>query len=66
MPHRKIEVDLSGPEGNAFCLLGMAKGWSKDLGLDWKSIQEDAMSGDYGHLLSVLDGHFGEYVDFIR
>jgi hypothetical protein len=24
-PHRKIEIDLSGPEGNAFYLIGLAK-----------------------------------------
>ena len=24
-PHRKIEIDLSGPEGNAYYLIGLAK-----------------------------------------
>jgi len=66
MPYRKVEVDLTGPEGNAFVLLGMAKRWAKDLGLDWKPIQQDAMIGDYEHLLEVLDKHFGDYVDFLR
>ena len=66
MPHRKIEVDLSGSQGNAFVLLGMAKGWAKQLSLDWEPIQKDAMSGDYEHLLKVLDSHFGTFVDFVR
>lgn len=63
---RKIEVDLNGPDGNAFVLLGMAKSWARDLDLDWDEIKSDAMSGDYEYLLSTLDKHFGDYVDFIR
>ena len=59
-------VDLTGPDGNAFVLLGMAKRWARDLQLDFKSIQSEAMSGNYEHLLSVLDNHFGDYVIFER
>ena len=66
MPHRKIEVDLTGPQGNAFCLLGMARDWARQLHLDWAPIEKDAMSGDYEHLLKVLDSHFGTFVDFVR
>lgn len=63
---RPLIVDLSGSDGNAFVLLSMAKRWARDLSLDYKSIQDDAMSGDYEHLLSVLDNHFGDYVIFER
>jgi len=66
MPYRKVEVDLTGPEGNAFVLLGMAKGWAKDLGLDWKPIQQDAMIGDYEHLLEVFEKHFGTIFTLLR
>lgn len=59
-------VDLTGPDGNAFVLLSMAKRWARDLQLDFKSIRDDAMSGDYEHLLEVLDNHFGDYVIFER
>jgi hypothetical protein len=59
-------IDLTGPDGNAFVLLGMAKGWAKQLGKDWEAIQEEAMSGDYEDLLSVLDREFGSFVDFAR
>lgn len=62
----KIEIDLAGPEGNAMFLLGNARNWSKQLGLNTEEIQKDAMSGDYEHLLQVLDKHFGHIVDFIR
>jgi hypothetical protein len=66
MPHRKIEVDLTGPEGNAFCLLAMAKGWAKDLDKDWEPLRKEATDGDYEHLLKVLDREFGMFVDFLR
>lgn len=59
-------VDLTGQDGNAFVLLGMAKRWSRDLGLDFAKIQEEATSGDYENLLSVLDNYFGDYVIFER
>lgn len=61
-----VVIDLTGPDGNAYALLGMAKGWAKELGLDWETIKTDATSGDYEHLLKVLDGAFGEYVIFER
>ena len=59
-------IDLTGPQGNAFVLLGMAKGWAKDLGLDFEPIQEEATSGDYENLLQVLDSYFGDRVIFER
>lgn len=59
-------VDLTGPCGNAHALLGMARPWARDLGLDIDSIRVDAMSGDYEHLLSVMDKNFGDYVIFER
>ena len=61
-PTKVIEIDLTGPEGNAFVLIGYANKWAKQLGLDGKAIQADMMSGDYDHLLSVMEKHFGDYV----
>ena len=37
----KPEIDLRGPEGNAFVLLGCAKTYAKQLNLDYKKIQEE-------------------------
>lgn len=59
-------VDLGGPDGNAFALMAMAKKWSKQLGLDGNAIMGEMMSGNYDHLLEVLESHFGEHVDFYR
>lgn len=61
-PARPIEIDLTGPEGNAFVLMGYAQKWAKQLGLDRAEILADMQSGDYDHLISVLEKHFGDYI----
>lgn len=61
-----ITVDLTGPDGNAFILLGYANKWAKQLGLDGKAIQQEMMNGDYDHLVETLDKHFGEYVTLYK
>ena len=63
---RKPEIDLGGPEGNVFVLMGYATKWAKQLGLEAEPIIEDMMSADYEHALEVLEKHFGEYVTFHR
>lgn len=65
----KPTIDLTGPDGNAFALMGYAKQWSRDLGHtpeNAKFIQEDMKSGDYEHLLNVIEENFGEYVIMLR
>ena len=57
-----IIIDLTGPDGNAFALMGYAKGFAKQLGLDGDAIIKDMMSDDYEHLLQVFDKHFGSFV----
>ena len=57
-----IVIDLTGPDGNAFALMGYATNFAKQLGLDSKPIIEDMMSSDYEHLLQVFDKHFGNFV----
>lgn len=57
-----IIIDITGPDGNAFALMGYAKRFAKQLGMDSKSIIEDMMSGDYENLLEVFDSHFGDFV----
>jgi len=62
----EIVVDLTGPDGNAFVLLGKASRWARDLGLDFERIHEEATSGDYENLVSVLDNYFGDFIVFER
>jgi hypothetical protein len=61
-----IEIDLTGPEGNAFVLMGMASKFAKQLGLNKDEIISDMMSGDYEHLLEVFEKHFGNYVTLYK
>jgi hypothetical protein len=63
---REIEIDLTGPEGNAFVLLGKAGQLAKMLGLDGKAIQAEMMTGDYENLIKVFDKHFGHFVTLYR
>jgi hypothetical protein len=62
----KISIDLTGPEGNAFCLLGYAKKISRELNLDANVIMEEMKQGDYEHLVETFDKHFGEHVTLYR
>ena len=61
-----IVIDLTGPEGNAFCLLGYASQYAKQLGLDSKKIQDEMTTGDYENLVKVFDKHFGNFVTLLR
>ena len=61
-PQSEIVIDLTGPDGNAFVLMGMAKRYAKQLGLDTDLIINDMKSGDYEHLIQVFDEHFGDFV----
>ena len=61
-----IEIDLTGPDGNAFFLIGTASNLAKQLGLDKNAIKEEMMKGDYDNLVNVFDKHFGQFVTLYR
>jgi hypothetical protein len=61
-----IEIDLTGPDGNAFVLIGTAGNLAKQLGLDGKSIRTEMMAGNYENLINVFDKHFGNFVTLYR
>lgn len=58
----KPVIDLTGPDGNAFALMGHANRFGKQLGYDTKKITEEMMAGDYDNLLEVFEKYFGDYV----
>ena len=64
--YRDLVIDLTGPDGNAFALMGYAKNFSRQLGIDSKPIIKDMMSGDYEHLLEVFEENFGSFVTLYR
>ena len=41
---RPLVIDLTGPEGNAFCLMGYAKKFARQLDLDANQIIEEIFS----------------------
>jgi hypothetical protein len=55
-------IDLTGPEGNAFCLMGYARKFARQLGLNSDTIIQQMMSGDYENLVQVFEDNFGNYV----
>ena len=64
-----IEIDLTGPEGNAFALLGYASRFADQLGYEKEDIDrlmEEMQSGDYENLVEVFDREFGDFVVFYR
>ena len=61
-------IDLTGPSGNAYCLLGIAKSYCNQLGdcKDWDKISAEMKSGDYENLVAVFDREFGSFVTLYR
>jgi hypothetical protein len=57
-----IIIDLTGPDGNAYALMGYARKFSKQLGIDSNTVIGEMMAGDYENLLSVFDSYFGNFV----
>ena len=55
-------IDLTGPEGNAFFLMGQANRFARDLGLDGDTIINEMKSVNYENLVQVFDRYFGDYV----
>jgi len=63
---KKRVIDLTGSDGNAFVLLGIAKGLCKQLQIEDDIILEDMRSGDYEHLINTFDNYFGDLIDLER
>ena len=63
---RKIEIDLTGPEGNAYYLMGCAKDYAGQLGRDADAIIKRMKSGNYENLVAVFDEEFGEFITLYR
>jgi hypothetical protein len=62
----KIEIDLMGPKGNAFALLGIAKDLCHKTGIEWEPVKNEMTSGNYENLINVLDRHFGSIIVMYR
>ena len=56
-------IDLTGPDGNAFVLIGYARRFARQINLDADAISKEMMSaGSYEKLLEVFESYFGDFV----
>ena len=61
----EIVIDLSGPAGNAYALIGQAQRFARNLAYTREETEEmvnDMMASDYEHLVEIFDKHFGYVV----
>ena len=68
-PGAPIEIDLTGPQGNAFVLLGLAERLSRRLGHDdfrTQCILDEMRLTDYEGLIWTFDREFGSLVTLWR
>lgn len=64
-PQSEIIIDLTGPDGNAFALIGYANRFAKQLGYTPQQrgdLTTEMMGSDYENLLEVFDRNFGDFV----
>lgn len=61
----ELVIDLTGPKGNAFYLLGQADAFANQLKYSQEErdqLQAEMRSGDYENLIQTFDKHFGCFV----
>ena len=63
---REIVIDLTGPDGNVFYLIGQGRKFCKQLGLNSEVFTRRMMSGDYENAINVFEEYFGEFVTLYR
>ncbi len=63
---KQLEIDLTGPDGNAFALIGIARNLARQLKLDADMITKEMMLGDYEDLLATMEHYFGDYIIMYR
>ena len=66
---KKMIVDLSGPQGNAYALMGVARSIGRELNRPYneiKDVETRMMSGNYDNLVKVLYLKWGDYIQFVK
>ena len=61
-------IDLHGPQGNAFALMGIAEDLLRQLGQShlFEMMRTEMMSGDYNKLIGIFEKNFGDYVELVN
>lgn len=57
-----IVIDLTGPQGNAFSLLGTARKLARTLDMDENAVIDEMSSSDYENLVETFDRYFGSFI----
>ena len=63
--NKMIIIDLQGPNGNAFYLLGLVKKFGKQLDMTNEEIDnvlDEMKSSNYEDLIETFENYFGEFV----
>ena len=63
--NKTLVIDLTGPQGNAFVLIGYVKQFGRQLKMSSAEVERivyQMQSGDYENLIKVFDKHFGDFV----
>jgi len=66
---KKTTIDLTGPDGNAFYLMGTACNLMKQLKFtpeEADGVLDEMKSSDYENLIKVFDKYFGNFIDLER
>lgn len=55
-------IDIAGPDGNCFYLIGIGRNWLQQLNHrdQQEQFSKEMTSGDYSHALGVFKSWFGE------
>ena len=61
-----LVIDLTGPQGNAFYLLGIVRTLACQIGKDPAPIIDEMMEADYEKLVGVFDREFSNFVTLVR
>ena len=67
--YKKQVIDLTGPDGNAYFLLGTASNLCKQIRISSERTEEildEMKSSDYENLIKVFDKYFGKLIDLER
>lgn len=62
----RLEIDLTGPQGNVFYLMGCVPILAEKLNLDPDEIISEMMSSDYENAVLIFEKYFGKYVILYR
>ena len=63
---RKQVIDLTGPQGNVYFLMGTAMKLCKELDLDKDKVLSEMQSSDYENAIQTFDKYFGMIIDLER